>query len=146
MTKSKSTIVLLFSILFVNSLSSQSNNWQEYYSDEKIKIEYNYMNCEFSSTASQEVVIFRFSNLIESSIVINYETRIWHEDKEINTEQNRDEFRKIIKLKKNEIITINCENKWKEYCIFSGFVNNDTNEKYISLTKFELINIKTENE
>jgi hypothetical protein len=138
--------LFLFSILFVNSLFSQSNNWELYYSDNEIKIEYNYIICDFSSTASQEVVVFRFSNLSENKITINYETQIWHDDKEINTEQNTDEFRKTINLDNNEIITINCENIWKEYSIFSAFIHNETREKYISLTKFELINITTENE
>ena len=138
--------LFLFSILFVNSLFSQSNNWELYYSDNEIKIEYNYMICDFSSTASQEIVIFRFTNLSENKITLNYETQIWHDGKEINTEQNADEFRKTINLNNNEIITTNCENKWKEYSVFSAFVHNETNEKYISLTKFELINITTENE
>tara|TARA_B000000475_G_C15811846_1_gene371934 strand:+ start:107 stop:550 length:444 start_codon:yes stop_codon:yes gene_type:complete len=138
--------LFLFSILFVNSLFSHSNNWELYYSDNDIKIEYNYMICEFSSTASQEIVIFRFTNLSENKITLNYETLIWHDDTEINTEQNLDEFRKTINLNNNEIITTNCEDKWKEYSIFSAFVHNETNEKYISLTKFELINITTENE
>ena len=138
--------LFLFSILFVNSLFSQSNNWELYYSDNDIKIEYNYIICDFSSTASQEIVVFRFSNLSENKITINYETQIWHDDKEINTEQNTDEFRKTINLDNNEIITINCENIWKEYSIFSAFIHNETREKHISLTKFELINITTENE
>ncbi len=138
--------LFLFSILFVNSLFSQSNNWELYYSDNEIMIEYNYMICNFSSTASQEMVIFRFTNLSENKITINYETQIWQDDKEINTEQNTDEFRKTINLDNNEIITINCENIWKEYSIFSAFIHNETREKYISLTKFELINITTENE
>ena len=138
--------LFLFSILFVNSLFSHSNNWELYYPDNDIKIEYNYMICEFSSTASQEIVIFRFTNLSENKITLNYETLIWHDDTEINTEQNLDEFRKTINLNNNEIITTNCENKWKEYSIFYAFVHNETYEKYISLTKFELINITTENE
>jgi len=138
--------LFLFSILFVNSLFSQSNNWELYYSDNEIKIEYNYIICDFSSTASQEIVVFRFSNLSENKITINYETQIWHDGKEINTEQNTNEFRKTINLDNNEIITTNCENKWKEYSIFSAFVHNESNERYVSLTKFELINITTENE
>ena len=133
--------LFLFSILFTNSLFSQSNNWELYYSDNNITIEYNYMICDFSSTASQEIVVLKFTNLSENNITLNYETQIWHDNKEINTEQNSDEFRKTISIENNEIITTNCDNKWKEYAIFSAFVHNETNEKYVSLTKFELTNI-----
>ena len=59
--------LFLFSILFVNSLFSQSNNWELYYSDDDIKIEYNYMICDFSSTASQELIVFRFTNLKDNT-------------------------------------------------------------------------------
>ncbi len=133
--------LFLFSILFVKSLFSQSNNWELYYDDDKIKIEYNYMICDFSSTASKEMIIFRFTNLSEEEITLNYETEIWNDSIKINTEQNEDEFRKTINLKSKQIITTNCENQWKEYAIFSAFVHNETSEKYVSLTKFELTNI-----
>ena len=139
-------ITLTCSILFVNTVFSQSDNWEEYYSDNQIKIEYNYMICDFSSTASQELIVFRFTNLSENNITLNYETQIWYDNKEINTEHNSDEFRKTINLENNEIITTNCENQWKEYSIFSAFVHNETNERYVSLTKFELINITTKND
>ena len=138
--------LFLFSILFANSIFSQSNNWELYYSDNEIKIEYNYMICNFSSTASQEIVVFRFTNLKDNKMTLNYETQIWYDDKEINTEQNSDEFRKTINLDNNEIITTNCENQWKEYAIFSAFVHNETSERYVSLTKFELTNITTKND
>ena len=132
--------LFLFSILFANSLFSQSNNWELYYDDE-IKIEYNYMICDFSSTASKEMIIFRFTNLSEEKIKLYYETEIWNDSIKINTEQNADEFRKTINLNSNQIITANCENQWKEHVIFSAFVHNETSEKYVSLTKFELTNI-----
>ena len=134
--------LFLFSILFTNSLFSQSSNWELYYDDDnKIKIEYNYMICDFSSTASKEMIIFRFTNLSEEEITLNYETEIWYDSVKINTEQNADEFRKTINLNSKQIITINCENQWKEHAIFSAFVHNETSEKYVSLTKFELTNI-----
>ena len=138
--------LLLLSIFFVNSSFSQDNNWNLYYSDDVIKIEYSYMICDFSSTSSQEIIIFRFTNLNENKITLNYETQILNKDKNINTEQNEDEFRKTINLERNQIITTNCENKWKEYSIFSAFVHNETQEKYVTLTEFELINITTEND
>ena len=133
--------LFLFSILFVNSLFSQSNNWELYYDDDRIKIEYNYMICDFSSTASKEMIIFRFTNLSEEEITLNYETEIWHDSIKINTEQNADEFRKTINLNSKQIITANCENKWKEHAVFSAFAHNETSEKHVSLTKFELTNI-----
>ena len=65
------TLFLTFFILFTNSIFSQSNDWIEYYSNNEIKIEYNYMICDFSSTASQELIVFRFTNLRDKEITLN---------------------------------------------------------------------------
>ena len=138
--------LFLFSILFANSIFSQSNDWELYYSDNEIKIEYNYMICDFSSTASKEMIIFKFTNLSEEKITLNYETEIWNDSIKINTEQNADEFRKTITLNGNQIITANCENQWRGHTILSAFIHNETSERYVSLTKFELTNITTSND
>ncbi len=146
--KKNPTIILtaFFCLLTLNVISSEPDIWQIYFENNTVKIEYTYENCDFSSTAKQEVIIFRISNLSNKEIILNYETQIWHNEKKIDTSKNLDEFLKTVKLKENEIIITNCENQWKEHTIFSGFVDNETNEKYISLTKFELTNINTENE
>lgn len=138
------SIILIFCILFASSASSQSEEWEEYYSDKKIKIEYNYIICDFSSTASQELIVFKFTNLSEENITLNYITKIWMNNTEVNTEQNLDEFRKTIRLEGNEIITTNCENKWNEYNLFSAFIDNETKERYAYLTKFVFHNLTTE--
>ena len=127
-------------------MGSNPTEWEIYFENDTVKIEYNYMICDFSSIASQELIVFRFTNLSENNITLNYETQIWHDDKEINTEQNLDEFRKTINLENNKIITTNCDNQWKEYAIFSAFIHNETSERYVSLTKFELTNITTKND
>lgn len=139
-------VVFICCIFFVNSTFSQSNDWEVYHEDEIIKIEYNYTICNFSSTASQELIIFKFTNITQEEITLIYETKMWNNDKQINTEQNIEEFRKTIRLDKNEIITTNCENKWNEYNIFSAFIDNENNERYPYLTRFELYNLTTKNE
>ena len=139
-------LIAFFSLFTSNSIGSNPTEWEIYFENDTVKIEYTYQNCDFSSTASQELIVFRFTNLNENNIKLNYETQLWYDGKEINTEHNSDEFRKTINLENNEIITTNCENQWKKYSIFSAFVHNETNERYVSLTKFELINITTKND
>ena len=147
MKKTLPAILIAFFFLFTsNSMGSNPTEWEIYFENDTVKIEYTYQNCDFSSTASQELIVFRFTNLNENNITLNYETQLWYDGKEINTEQNLDEFRKTINLENNEIITTNCENQWKEYSIFSAFVHNETSERYVSLTKFELKEITISHE
>jgi hypothetical protein len=115
-----------------------------YFENDTIKIEYAYQSCDFSSTSSQEIIIFKFTNLSAAKITLAYEAEIWYNDKKINTKLNEEEFRKTIKLNHNQTITANCVNR--EHTLFSAFISNANNEKYVSLTKFELINITTSND
>ena len=137
-----------FCVIFLtsNNLLSQTNNWEEHFINDTVKIEFSYQICDFSSTASQELVVFRFTNLTNENINLSYSSKIWNNNKEVNLEQNPEEIRTNIRLLANEIKISDCENNNKEYTIFSGFVHNKTQERYQTLTKFELTNIITENE
>ena len=138
---------ILYLTLYVNGLFSQNNNWKEYYSDNLIKIEYKYQVCEFSSTASQELIVLRFNNLTNNKIFLSYDLLLWQNDTEINTELNSSEYLKEIRLDPNEIKTSSCINdNLKEFTIFSGFIHNKTFERFVTLTKFELININSKND
>ena len=139
----------LFSILFIGLFTntfSQTNEWIIYYENEKISIETKYQICEFSSTANQEIIIFRFTNLTNDILTLEYDTELSYGEQIVNTEQNGEESRKKIKINKNEIIVTNCDSKWNEINIFSAFIENKNKQKYIYLSQFELKNINTENE
>ncbi|MBE50982.1 MAG: hypothetical protein CMP51_04750 [Flavobacteriales bacterium] len=139
----------LFSILFIGLFTntfSQTNEWIIYYENEKISIETKHQICEFSSTANQEIIIFRFTNLTNDILTLEYDTELSYGEQIVNTEQNGEESRKKIKINKNEIIVTNCDSKWNEFNIFSAFIENKNKQKYIYLSQFELKNINTENE
>ena len=140
------TISFCVVFLTTNNLLSQANNWEDHFINDTIKIEFSYQICDFSSTASQELVVFRFTNLTNENINLSYSTKIWNNNKEVKSEQNPEEIRINIRLLANETKISDCETKNKEHTIFSGFVHNTTQESYITLTKFELTNIITENE
>ena len=61
-------IFYCFIFLSPNNIFSQSNIWETHFINDTIKIEYSFMTCEFGSTASQELVVFRFTNLTNNSI------------------------------------------------------------------------------
>ena len=142
----KRLIILSLTLFFQNLAISQSETWKEYYSNTEARIDYKTTICDFSSTASQEIIVFRYTNLSNSDLIITYTSKVSYKDSQENTEQNLDEFRKTIKISEGEIIETNCESNWNEYNIFRGFVENKTGETYIYLTEFNLENLKIENE
>ena len=143
----KLNILLLFTLIsFYYTSASSNEDWKIYLENENIKIEYTYEICDFSSTANQELVVFRFTNLKSQKIQLSYDIKIWN-DSCLNCEQDSEEFRKNIYLKENEIFYTNeCKAETKEYNIFSGFVHNESFKKYTSLTKFELKKLTINNE
>ena len=138
----KNTLAVLC-IAFISLYSSNlfavnPNEWIAYFENDTVKIEYTYENCDFSSTAKQEVIVFKFTNLISQNILLSYKADIWHNDVCTNCEQESEESRYIIQIPSNEAIATNCNNEWKGFAIFSAFITNDDEEKrYESLTKFE---------
>ena len=92
-----------FMFLSSNNIYSQSSIWETHFINDTIKIEYSFMICEFSSTASQELVIFRFTNLTNNNIKVSYSTKLWNKENMVNTEHNHAENRKNIQLYPNEI-------------------------------------------
>ena len=141
-------ITLVFITLISTTLSaSNPADWETYFENDSIKIEFAYQNCEFSSTAKQEVVAFRFTNLINQTNNLNYTTELWHNDQCLNCNQETKEHQKSLTLSSNEIITTNCNGEWKNLVIFSAFITNDNEEKrYESITKFELTEININHE
>jgi hypothetical protein len=140
-------LIAFFSLWAFNSMGSNPTEWKVYFENDTVKIEYTYQNCDFSSTAKQEVIVFKFTNLISQNILLSYKADIWHNDVCTNCEQESEESRYTIQIPSNETITTNCNNEWKGFAIFSAFITNDDEEKrYESLTKFELKEITISHE
>jgi hypothetical protein len=141
-------IILAFITLISTTLSaSNPADWETYFKNDTVKIEYAYQNCEFSSTAKQEVIAFRFTNLINQTINLNYTTELWNNDQCLNCNQETKEHQKSLTLSSNEIITANCNGEWKGLVIFSAFITNDNEAKrHESITKFELTEINISHE
>ena len=131
-------LIAFFSLFTSNSMGSNPTEWEIYFKNDTVKIEYAYHNCDFSSTAKREVIVFKFTNLISQNILLSYKADIWHNDVCTNCEQESEESRYTIQMSSNETITTNCNNEWKGFAIFSAFITNDEKEqRYESLTKFE---------
>ena len=140
-------LIAFFSLLTFNSMGSNPTEWEIYFENDTLKIEYTYQNCDFSSTAKQEIIVFKFTNLISQNILLSYKADIWHNDVCTNCEQESEESRYTIQIPSNETITTNCSNEWRGYAIFSAFITNDEKEqRYASLTKFELKEITISHE
>ena len=148
MKRTLPAILIAFFFLFTsNSMGSNPTEWEIYFENDSIKIEYTYQNCDFSSTAKQEVIVFKFTNLSSKNISLSYKADIWHNDICTNCEQESEESRYTIQVPSNETIITNCNNEWKGFAIFSAFITNDDEEKrYASLTKFELKEITINHE
>jgi len=148
MSKILPAIFIAFITLISTTLSATNPaDWETYFENDTVKIEYAYQVCDFSSTASQELAIFKFTNLSNQTINLSYTTELWNNDQCLNCNQETNEHQKSLTLSSNEIITSNCNNEWKSLVIFSAFITNDNEAKrHESITKFELTEINISHE
>ena len=68
-------------------MGSKPTEWEVHFENDTIKIEYAYQDCDFSSTARQEMVVLKFTNLISQNILLSYKSDIWHNNVCVNCEQ-----------------------------------------------------------
>ena len=125
-----------FIFLSSNNIFAQSNIWETHFINDTIKIEYSFMTCEFSSTASQELVVFRFTNLTNNSIKLSYSKKLWNKENTVNTELNHVENRKNIELDPNEIKDLLIEQiekrvRWRETII--NIINEEGITEFIEI-------------
>jgi hypothetical protein len=138
--------LFLFSILFANSIFSQSNDWELYYSDNQIKIEYTYQNCEYTEQFNSEYVVFKITNTTNQNITVEWQEQLWYDDICSNCEQDNIESRKIINLEAEERLEGEC-NINSNLKIFSKFLDKIEDlpilgvKKIATLSRFELKNI-----
>ena len=65
------TLTLVLSLIFsINTQAETPNNQTDYYSDNEVKIEYQYTNCEYSDRFNQEFVILKITNLTNKNFSV----------------------------------------------------------------------------
>ena len=138
------TLVLsqIFSII---ALAESPNNWINHYSDNDIKIEYQYVNCEYSDRFNQEFVILKMTNLTNNNLFISWVNESWYDKKCINcSDKKTDEALRKIFIPADQIVVGDC-NVQDNLRIFSKLSDKIENmpgiKKIVELTKFKLKNI-----
>jgi hypothetical protein len=137
---------LVLSLIFNISTNAESpNNWTKYYSDNDVKIEYQYMNCEYSDRFNQEFVILKMTNLTNKNFSISWVNESWYDKKCINCSENRtDEASNKVLIPANQVLVGDCDIQ-DNLRIFSRFSDRIENmpgiKKIVKLTKFKLKNI-----
>ena len=99
-------LTLVLSLIFSMITHAESpNNWTIYYSDNDVKIEYKYTNCEYSDRFNQEFVILKITNLTNNNLSISWVNESWYDNKCINCSENRtDEALNEIFVPANQVI------------------------------------------
>ena len=139
-----STLVLSL-IVNISTFAESPDNWTKYYSDNDVKIEFQYMNCEYSDRFNQEFVILKMTNLTNNNLSISWVNESWYDKKCINCSENRtDEASNIVLIPASQIVIGDC-NKQDNLRIFSKFSDKIEDmpgiKKIVKLTKFKLKNI-----
>ena len=135
-------ILLLFSL---NIYAGGPNDWTTYHSDNDIKIEYQYTNCEYKEFFNQEFVVLKITNFTNKDLTVKWNNESWYDKKCINcSNKENNETQNEIFIKANEIVLGNC-NDQNSLRIFSKFSEKIEDmpgiKKIVKLTKFKLKNI-----
>ena len=139
-------ITLIFITLISTTLSaSNPADWETYFENDTVKIEYAYQNCEYTEQFNSEYVIFKISNHTSQNLIIEWQDQLWYDENCINCETNNAENRKQFSISASSSYEGKC-NINNDLRIFSKFTSKLEDmpgvNKIITLTKFELTNLK----
>ena len=139
-------ISLAFITLVSTTLSaSNPTDWETYFENNSIKIEFAYQNCEYIEQFNSEYVIFKITNYTNKNLTIQWEDQLWYDENCINCETNNAENRKRITILASSSSEGKC-NINNNLRIFSKFTSKLEDmpgvNKINALTKFELTNLK----
>jgi len=146
MTRFFYPITLGIMTLISNSLSaSNPADWETYFENDSIKIEFVYQNCEYIEQFNSEYVIFKITNYTNNNLTIKWQDQLWYDENCINCETNNSENRRQILI----LAATSSEGKCNinnDLRIFSKFTSRIEDmpgiNKINALTKFELTNLK----
>ena len=139
-------ITIAFITLISTTLSaSNSADWETYFENDTVKIEFTYQNCEYTEQFNSEFVIFKISNHTNQNLTIQWEAQLWYDENCINCETDNNESRKQITIPATTTLEGKC-NENNSLRIFSKFTLDLDKmpgvNKINALTKFELTNLK----
>tara|TARA_B100000795_G_scaffold164844_1_gene123996 strand:+ start:194 stop:640 length:447 start_codon:yes stop_codon:yes gene_type:complete len=139
-------ITIAFITLISTTLSaSNSADWETYFENDTVKIEFTYQNCEYTEQFNSEFVIFKISNHTNQNLTIQWEAQLWYDENCINCETDNNESRKQITIPASTSSEGKC-NINNNLRIFSKFTERLEDmpgvNKINALTKFELTNLK----
>tara|TARA_B110000003_G_scaffold266224_1_gene292917 strand:- start:728 stop:1174 length:447 start_codon:yes stop_codon:yes gene_type:complete len=145
---SKILPAILFSFTSLVSITLSASNptdWETYFENDTVKIEYKYQNCEYTQQFNSEFVIFKISNLTNNTLSLEWNEQLWYDGNCVNCETDSEENRKQITILPTSITKGIC-NMNNPLRIFSKFTEKLEDmpgvNKINALTKFELINLK----
>ena len=138
-------LTLAFITLISTTLSaSNPADWETYFENDSIKIEFAYQNCEYLEQFNSEFVIFKITNYTSQNLTIEWEEQLWYDENCMNCETNNSENRKQITI----LSTTSSEGKCNinnDLRIFSKFTEKLEDmpgvNKINALSKFELKNL-----
>ena len=143
----KKTSILLVILLFfsLDTNAEGPNDWTTYHSDNEIKIEYQYTNCEYKEFFNQEFVMLKITNFTNKDFTVKWNNETWYDKKCINcSDKDNAESQNEVFIQANEIVLGNCndQNSLKIFSKFSEKIEDMPGvKKIVKLTKFKLKNI-----
>ena len=128
----------------IQAVNPNEKKWNNYYQDSTITISFMYINCEYTDRFDTEYVLLKIRNTGNTSKTIEWTEELWYDNKCINCETDSDEYRKMIQINEQDIVTGDCVT-YNDLRIFSKYTSEIEEmpglKKIYKLTNFKLNNI-----
>lgn len=141
MNKLQLTAAVLMTIFWQAGVSQDS--WQNYFSSTDLEINYKKAECHDPANGiHKSLVLLQYVNHGAKPVSVTFNRQVWYNGKCSGCDQKPEDYYSV-KLDANQTISGSCDNRHsKALFIFDKMLDVDSR----SLTKFELVDIKIQEE
>ena len=135
-------VLSLILLVFISTISFAQKEWTIYKSINGVNIYTKDANCFFKdgSNMNQNVILFKLENTNNKEITIEWDLRVWYNDKEaINNVASGENHIKFT-IRANSILQGDCSLKVRNLYLYKKYLDF---EKSQEMTKFVLENLRT---
>ena len=105
------------------SIAICQDGWKLIKSENGVNIYQKEADCELENIPDEKRYLIKIENTNSSAVQVEWDTRIWYNDKCINCDDNSGEQHHTFRIEANSILAGNCESTGSALYVFRGFID-----------------------
>lgn len=118
---------------------SDLKEWKLVLSNKQVKVFARLQGCDDPNGFPANRLMFRVENLTKNYIAVDWDNRMYYNERLTNPDGNSPEYHKRLALKPKQIYETTCDNQYRDVTIYVSLVGREAAEE---MKRIEFLNLK----